>query len=268
MKNFARNLAAAAGLSLSLLAAAALCVVPLSQARAQSTVLDQTPFPLPGTGNTGGTQSEALIQSYGISGGTLYWLCSKGPGSRAAANVQIGCSGATFVPTTLSGSYVRYLSLSDARLDSGIISTSATGSSTSFGVARTAGTSYALIGAATSSSAVTTKAMWEVNVASTYVAGTAIPVIVNANYTGSGTITGASTTLSVAAYTEVGGVETAIAGITAAQDFTGTAANYTFNIPSSAALTPGQHIAIEVTMLVTTSSGANTGQINSVGVND
>jgi hypothetical protein len=105
-----------------------------------------------------------------------------------------------------------------------------------------------------------------VNTADSYVAGAAIPVTVNANYTGSGTITGASTTLTLAAYTEVGGVETAITGITAAQQFTGTAANYVFNIPATAGLTVGQHLVLEVTMLVTTSSGANTGQINGIGL--
>jgi hypothetical protein len=263
---FIRNTVAALGIGLSVLAAS---VLALSPAFAQSTTLDQIPIPLPGAGNTT-LNSEALIQSYPVTGGTLYYLCSRGPG-RAITNgnaPNYGCTGPTFVPTNLSGSFTRYLSLSDARLDTGIISVSATGTSTAYGIARTAGTSYDLIGAATSSNAVTTKAMWETNIASTYVAGTAIPIVVNANYTGSGTITGASTTLTVAAYTEVGGVETALTGITAAQQFTGTAANYSFSIPSTAGLVPGQHITVEVVMLVTTASGANTGQINSVGVTD
>jgi|GEM_PF-3519093 len=184
------------------------------------------------------------------------------------ADQNWACNSPTFVPTTLSGTFNRPLNLSDARLDTGIISTSATGSGTSYGIARTAGTSYALVGAATSASAVTTKAMWEVTIAPTYVAASTLPVIVNANYTGAGTVTAASTTLTLTAYTEVGGVETAITGITAAQQFTGTAANYTFNIPSSAALAPNQHIVVEVTMLVTTSAGAATGQINGVSVTD
>jgi hypothetical protein len=96
------------------------------------------------------------------------------------------------------------------------------------------------------------------------VTGQAIPVVVNANYTGTGTVTAATTTLTLAAYTEVNGVETAIAGITAAQQFTGTATNYTFTIPGAAGLVAGQRIAIEVVMLVTTSAGAATGQINAV----
>lgn len=173
----------------------------------------------------------------------------------------------TFTTLKTTTPVTRPLNLSDARLDSGIVSTSATGTSTAFGVARTAGTSYALVGAATSSSAVTTKAFWEATVASTGPGGV-VNVVVNANYTGGGTVTAASTTLTVAAYTEVGGVETAISGITAAQQFTGTAANYTFAIPAAASLVAGQHIGIEVSMLVTTSAGAATGQINGVSVSN
>jgi hypothetical protein len=257
MKSF-RSLALGFGLTLAL-------VAPVF---AQSLVTDQIPAPVPSASNTA-LNSEVYVQRYTISGGFLYQSCFRGPGSTGgggAGGVPFDCSALTFVPTNLSGAFTRFLDLSAARLDSGLISTSATGTSTAFGIARTAGTSYDLIGAATSSSAVTTKALWEASVASTYVAGTAIPIVVNANYTGSGTITGASTTLTVTAYTEVGGVETAITGITAAQAFTGTAANYTFNIPTTAGLVAGQHIVVEVSMLVTTSSGANTGQINALGM--
>lgn len=260
MKNLLRNLIAATGIALSVLASASL-------AFAQSTVVDVLPGPVPSASNSGGAQSEVLVQSYSVTGGTLYWLCSKSGGTPAGgATPPAGCGGPAFVPTTVGGGYTRWLNLSDARLDTGVISTATTGSSTSYGVARTAGTSYDLVGAATSSSAVTTKAMWEVNTAPTYVAGAALPVVVNANYTGSGTITAASTTLTVNAYTEVNGVETAITGITSAQQFTGTANNYTFVIPATAGLTVGQHLVIEVVMLVTTASGANTGQINAVGL--
>ena len=259
------NTARAFGIGLSILSASVLAVSPAFAAA--STVNDQIPAPVPSATNAT-NNSEVLIQSYPISGGTLYQSCFRGAGLNgvSGATVQLDCSGLAFVATSLSGTLTRYLSLADARLDTGIVSTSATGTSTAFGIARTAGTSYALIGAATSSSAVTTKAMWETNVASTYATGTAIPVVVNANYTTTGTVTAASTTLTVAAYTEVGGVETAITGITAAQQFTATASNYTFSIPTTAGLVPGQHITVEVTMLVTTSAGAATGQINSVGL--
>lgn len=254
---------------LSALRAAALAgsmLFPIAAFGQATTVNDQIPAPVPSASNTTGN-SETLIQSYNISGGKLYQSCTRGPGQPSGGQgVAFECSGVTYVPSNQSGTFTRFLALSDARLDSGIISTSATGSSTAFGIARTAGTSYSLIGAATSSNAVTTKAIWEANVSATYVPGTVLPVVINANYTGSGTITGASTTLTLAAYTEVGGVETAITGITAAQQFTGTAASYTFNIPTTAGLAVGQHLVLEVTMLVTTSSGANTGQINAVAL--
>lgn len=269
MKTLLRNTVAALGIGLSILAAGVFAIAP-AFAASPSLFNDQIPAPVPSLTNTT-LNSEVYIQTYAVTGGTMYQSCVRSSGSTGGGGngvPAVECSGLTFVATSLSGTYTRYLSLADARLDTGIISTSATGTSTAFGIARTAGTSYDLVGAATSSSAVTTKAIWETNVASTYASGTIIPIVVNANYTGSGTLTGASTTLTVAAYTEVGGVETALTGITAAQAFTGTAANYTFNIPSTAGLVAGQHITIEVTMLVTSASGANTGQINALGVTD
>ena len=264
MRNYLRNFVAAFGIAASLLASAEFVLAAPSQ------VNDQIPAPVPSASNTNG-QSEVLIQSYSVTGGTLYQSCFRGNGAQGAGGnggVPLECSGLTFVPTNLSGTFTRFLSLTDFRFDAGTIPATSGASTTGFNISRTAGTSYALTGVATSSSAITTKFLAETNVASTYVAGTAIPVVINANYTGSGTITAASTTLTLNAYTEVGGVETAITGITAAQQFTGTAANYTFNIPSTAGLVAGQHIAIELVMLVTTSSGANTGQLNSVGLTD
>lgn len=260
MKKFLRTFLATAAFGLAFSASLALA--------SPSQVFDQIPMPVPGASNSG-TQSEINVQQYGISGGTLYYGCWRGPGAVVTGpNFPQGCFSLGFVPTNLSGTYTRWLSLSDARFDSGIVGAASGASAPNFNISRTAGTSYDLSGVATSSSAVTTKFLFETNVASTYVSGTAIPVTVNANYTGTGTITAASTTLTLNAYTEVGGVETAITGITAAQDFTGTAANYVFNIPSSAGLSAGQHIAIEVVMLVTSASGANTGQLNAVGLTD
>lgn len=261
--SFFRNAVAAVGIALSVLAAVSFSAVPALAAAVS--VNDQLNVPI-GSSNPSNTtqQSEALIQSVAVTGGNLYYTCYQ----QGGPTPQWGCSAPTFVPSTVGGGYTRFLALSDARLDSGIISTSATGSSTSYGVARTAGTSYALLGAATSSSAVTTKAMWETNVASTYVSGAVIPIVINTNYTGSGTLTAASTTINIAVYTEVGGVETAITGVlpASAQQISATPTNYTFSIPASAGLVVGQHIVVEATMVITTASGANTGQINSVGL--
>lgn len=240
-----KTLAAAAALALSFAAAPAIA----------ASVVDQAPIPFTGT-NT----PELLVQSTTVTGGTLYTSTSKDKAGNAVGVAS------TFVPSTAGGGYTRWLDLTAAKLDSGLPTSSTSApSGTNFAVSRTAGTSLALIGGATSASAVTTKAMWEFNTASTYVAGSALPIVVNANYTGGGTVTAASTTLTVNVYTEVNGVETALTGITAAQQFTGTAANYTFTVPATAGLVVGQHLTVEVTMLVTTSAGAATGQINAIG---
>ena len=127
--------------------------------------------------------------------------------------------------------------LTDAAADTGVFLT-ATATAGAMGVQRTAGTSLVLVGEATSGNAKTDKAMWEMCVPASYVPGQALPVTVNANYTGAGTVTAASTTLTLAAYTETNGVEAAIAGVTAAQQFTATATDYMFSIPGAAGLSP------------------------------
>lgn len=167
----------------------------------------------------------------------------------------------------ITGPQTRYLPLTDAKSDAGVPLTAAAGTPTgAVGVARTAGTSLQLVGEATSSSAKTNKAFFELDLPSTYVAGADIPVIVNAIVTGTGTLTAASTTITVAAYTETGGVETALT-VSAAQQFDKTGETLTFTITGAASgLVPGSHIAIELTVLVTSASGANTGTINSVAI--
>lgn len=165
----------------------------------------------------------------------------------------------------ITGPQTRYLPLTDAKADSGIPLTAAAGTPTgAVGVSRTAGTSLQLVGEATSASAKTNKAFWEFDLPQTYVAGADIPVIVNAIVTGSGTLTAASTTITVAAYTEINGVEAALT-VSAAQQFDKTGETLTFTITGTG-LVPYQHIAIEITMLVTSASGANTGTLNSVAI--
>lgn len=230
-------------------------------ALAQTQVLDQIPAPAPTAANA--DNSELLTQSYAVTGGTLY-IHTLRQGRMNGGNGQPVAVATNFVPTAVGGS-VRFLALTNAKSDAGVALT-ASASAGAMGVARTAGTNLDLVGEATSGNAKTDKAMFELNVADSYVTGQAIPITVNANYTGSGTVTAASTTITVNAYTEVNGVETAIAGITAAQQFTGTATNYVFTIPGAAGLTPGAHIVVEIVMLVTTSANAAIGQINSVSL--
>ena len=62
-------------------------------------------------------------------------------------------------------------------------------------MSRAAGTSLVLVGETTSSNAKTDKALFETNLADSYIAGANIAVTLNANYAGSGTPTAATTTL-------------------------------------------------------------------------
>jgi hypothetical protein len=139
----------------------------------------------------------------------------------------------------------------------------ATAGSGTVGVARTAGASLQLVGEATSASGVTDKALWELDLPDTYVAGASIPVTVNAVVTGSGTLTTAATTMTMAVYTEINGVESALT-VTGAVQFGKTASNLGFTITGTG-LVPGSHLVIELTMLVTTSLLSCTGYVNSVG---
>jgi hypothetical protein len=221
-------------------------------AYAQTTTLDQVPVPLSST-----TNSELLTQSISVSGGTLYATTLKqgGAGGAPVAVAQ------TFVPTATGGT-TRNLPLTAAKSDAGVALT-ATATSGAVGVTRTAGTGLTLDGEATSGNAKTDKAVWEFNLPDSYVAGQNIAVTVNCNYSGAGTVTGASTTMTVAAYTEsTAGAETALT-VSAAQQMAATAGPLVFTITGTG-LVPGQRVALELVMLVTSSSGANTGHINSV----
>jgi len=239
-----------------ILGIAALILSP-ALALGQTTSLDQIPAPVPSTSNTG-LNSENLLQYYAVPGGAVYQSFFRQPGQGG----QLVPGGMAFVPGG-GGPLTRYLPLIDGHSDLGVPMTAAAGTpSGTVGVSRTAGTSLVLTGETTSSSAKTNKVIFEFNLPTTYIAGANIPVIVNANYAGGGTVTAASTTITAQLYTETNGVEAAVT-TSAAQQFTLTAANYTFTVTGTG-LVPGQHVMLELVMLVTTSAGGATGQINSV----
>lgn len=242
----------------NILAASILAAVAFLPAAAlgQTTVADDLSPPLTSTG-----QPELLLRSYTVPGGSVDCAIVRPGGIGGAGTLNSG--GCAFVPGG-GGSITRYLALVEAKADTGV-SLTATATGGAVGVKRTAGTSLTLDGETASSGAATDKAMWELNLPSTYVPGANIPVIVNANYTGAGTPTAATTTITVTAYTEVNGVEAALT-VSAAQQFTGVAANYTFTITGTG-LVVGSHIVIEVTMLVTNAASTNVGHINSVAYN-
>ena len=78
------------------------------------------------------------------------------------------------------------------------------------GISRTAGSVMKLLGEATSASGVTDKALFDVVLPDSYVAAADIPVIVRTTTTGTGVQTAATTTMTVAAYYESAGTETAL----------------------------------------------------------
>jgi len=199
--------------------------------------------------------NELLVQKYSVPGGTLYVSALKSSTS-VGASVSLAQS---FVPSA-SGGLTRYLRLTDAKSDAGV-PLAATAGSGVVGISRTAGTSLQLVGEATSASAKTDKALFEFDLPDSYVPGANIPVDVNCLATG-GTITAASTTMTVAAYTEVNGVETPLT-VSGAQEIPSTAADLIFTVTGTG-LQPGSHVLLELTMLVTTSAGAGMGTINSV----
>ena len=214
-----------------------------------TTVLDQSPIAY-GTDGTG----ELLIQSESIPGGTLYVSTVRWGESFGVAQ--------SFVPAA-DGGLTRFLSLTNAKSDLGVPLTAAAGTPTgTVGVSRTAGTSLTLVGEATSSNAKTDKALFEFNLPDSYVAGSNLALTVNASVSGSGTLTGASTTMTVNAYSEANGVETALT-VSAAEQMVAAGSNLVFTITGTG-LVPGQHVAVELVMLVTSASGSNTGVINSV----
>ncbi len=187
------------------------------------------------------------------------------PGSTIKIETSALPGGELVLQAASSAAPRRFLALTDALSDGGIPLTAAAGTpSGAVGISRTAGTSLVLVGEATSSSAKTNKALWNFNLPFAWNGG-GIVVDINAQVTGTGTLTAASTTLNLAAYSEVSGVETALTVAGGAQQINASAIDCLWTIAATG-LSPGENIAIEATMLVTSSSGANTGQINSASI--
>jgi hypothetical protein len=238
----------------SLFCAIALFASPVGAKAQWATTADQSPVPFAVPGSS---PAEVLLQNYSVPGGKLYVSVLRALGVDGPV---LGLA-QSFVPSS-SGGLTRYLALTGAKSDLGVPMTATAGTPTgTVGVARTAGTSLNLVGEATSSSAKTDKALFEFDLPDSYVAGANIAVTVNCGATG-GTITAASTTMTVAADTEINGAEAALT-VSAAQQIPSSPGNLTFTITGTA-LTPGAHLTLELTMLVTTSAGAGTGTIYSV----
>jgi len=168
----------------------------------------------------------------------------------------------SFVPAS-SGGFERFQPVTRALSIAGIPLTATPGAG-AFGVTRTDGTSLVLTGEATSGAAAKTdQALWELNLPDSYVTGSNIALTVNCNTSGT-VITTASTTMTPTAYSESDGNETALV-VSAAQQIPAAATDLVFTITGTG-LAPGMSIVIVLTMLVTTSSGAAHGVVNSVAL--
>jgi hypothetical protein len=155
----------------------------------------------------------------------------------------------------------RFLLFKDARTDAGLSLTGTAGSG-AMAVARTVGTSFHIVGETTSASTVTDKVIWELDLPDTYAAGAPIPVSVESQITGAGTIVAASCTQALAAFSEVNGVEAALTVTGGTQQMVAAGGALAWSVAGTG-LTPGSHIVLEITQVVDSSSGSNTGQINS-----
>ncbi len=215
------------------------------------TVLDQNPLPFPWP-----HAGEILTQAIEAPGATLYVSIATAPKS-GGPQLRLAQSA---VPAAL-GAQLRNLRLTDAKSDAAV-SLTASATSGAMGVARTAGSSLALVGEATSSNAKTDQALFEFNLPDSYVSGANLAFDVNCETTGSGTLNAASTTMAVAALSEVNGGETPLP-VSAAQEIPATAGDLIFTV-AGAGLVPGSHVVLELAMLITSSSGANVGQVNSI----
>lgn len=154
------------------------------------------------------------------------------------------------------------IQLVTARSAAGAVITATAGSGI-LGISRTAGTSLALVGEATSGSTKTNAATFFTALPFGYNDGTALSVVANAEVTGTGTLTAASTTVEVAINSIVAGVETALSVTGGAQKNTATPTDFTWAVAGTN-LTAGMQLAVTTTLVTVSSSGANTGKLNSL----
>lgn len=189
-----------------------------------------------------------------------------------SSNLAAGSTVKMFSPDVNSGVIVlsgmtapdTAIPLTSARAATGAVITATAGSGI-MGIARTPGTSLALVGEVTSASAKTNAATFFTALPPGYDIGTTVTLTANAEILGTGTLTAASTTLELAANSIVAGTEAALSVTGGAQQITAAASDKSWTI-AGAGLTPGIQLAVTATMIVTSSSGANTGKLNSLTI--
>lgn len=199
--------------------------------------------------------NQEIVSKVAIPGGTLYTVATMNNG------IVSGSPSTAFVPIG-ADAVQRYMLLTDVKSASGVPVTATAGAGVP-AIMRVAGAMY-IEGEAASGVAATDSGLFELNLPDTYVAGSNVPVIVNASISGTGTFTAASTTVTMAAYTEINGVETALT-VSAAQQIIAAGSNLAFTITGTG-LTPGAHIVLEFTMTVDSVTGPINGRINSISI--
>ena len=211
----------------------------------------------PGTGGTIPTGKEINVASLAVTGGTLYITTVRGDGNGDPEGIST-----VFGPSGGSGG-VRRLNLSDVKTVAGVPVTAAAQANI-FGITFTPGTSEYLLSEAANNDTKTDVGCFEKVMSDTYVAASNFNIIVNANYViGGGTLSASS--IAVAVYLGAdAGTSGASIETTAAQTFTGSAADYTFAVTGTT-VHPGDRIIIKITMVLTETASSNvTGHVNSV----
>lgn len=170
------------------------------------------------------------------------------------------------VPATGTGIGVPVLRipLRDFRNADGSVIVAASQAAGNFLAASTIGTSLNLAGNAADANTKTDIAVCEFDMPSWYVASQTFEIIVNAQYVTTGTVGTKTVLATLHALTDAGLEGADLVGV-AAKALTTAAADYTFAVPTTAALTPGQRVRLVVTTVIQdTASGSEHSQVNSV----
>lgn len=166
-----------------------------------------------------------------------------------------------------AGNLTQPLSLTQFLLSSGQ-PLPAAASSAIFGLSCVPGASLTLLGELASSNTKTDYAITEFVLPPAYLKGSPFNIIINAQWTSSGT-TSSATVVPLLWKIPSSGAQTSSENLvlTSAQQITSSAANYTFLVngnPSSGAIAGGQRLMLEVSGVQVNTSGTNTLWVNSV----
>lgn len=145
--------------------------------------------------------------------------------------------------------------VTEGRTDAGLVLIASTGAGNFF-VSNTTGTSTKLLSEVATSNTKTDKVAFFTKIPDWYDnAGSKLTITVNANYTATGTA--GTTTIAVAVYGILNGVQGAQLCSTPVQGLSLTASDWLFYVPAPTGLFAGQRILVEVTGIIQDTSGGN-----------